>query len=110
VNDSERPNPDALLAGAQKEDEGSGRANKLNRGEGRVRLFDNLAEAAKANQAAALTRLRSNSSGLTWIEARRRLEDFGPNELASQKPPPWPVVLWQALKHPFNGVLTALAE
>jgi Mg2+-importing ATPase len=68
-----------------------------------------LAEAAKADQAAALTRLRSNPSGLTWAEARRRLEEFGPNELASQKPPPWPVVLWHALKHPFNGVLTALA-
>jgi Mg2+-importing ATPase len=46
---------------------------------------------------------------LTWIEARRRLGESGPNELASQKPPAWPIVLWHALKHPFNGVLTALA-
>jgi Mg2+-importing ATPase len=77
--------------------------------DGAIQVFDILADAAKANQAAALTRLRSSPSGLTWTEARRRLEEFGQNELASQKPPPWPVVLWHALKHPFNGVLTALA-
>ena len=50
---------------------------------------------------APLTRLRSSPSGLTWPEALRRLEEFGPNELASQKPPAWPVVLWRALKHPM---------
>src|ERR1043165_665863 len=72
-------------------------------------LFNNLAEAAKADQADTLNQLRTNPGGLTWPEARRRLEEFGPNEFTSQKPPAWPVVLWGALKHPFNGVLTALA-
>ena len=72
-------------------------------------LFRDLAEAAKADQVAAFTRLRANPEGLTWPEARKRLEELGPNELASQKPPGWPIVLWHSLKHPFNGVLTALA-
>jgi Mg2+-importing ATPase len=72
-------------------------------------LFGDLAEAAKADQAAAFTRLRSNPGGLTWTEARRRLEEFGPNELTSQKPPAWPVALWSSLRHPFNGVLGVLA-
>jgi Mg2+-importing ATPase len=53
--------------------------------------------------------LASSLEGLTWTEARRRQEEYGPNELSSQKPPAWPVVLWRALKHPFNGVLSALA-
>src|SRR5437667_8097396 len=62
-------------------------------------LFTDLAEAAKAEPAAAFARLASSPTGLTWPEARRRLDQFGPNELASQKPPAWPVVLWHALKH-----------
>ena len=74
-----------------------------------LQLFDDLTEAAKAGQANTFERLRSSLEGLSWSEARRRLEHFGPNELASQKPPAWPVVLWHALKHPFNAVLAALA-
>lgn len=46
---------------------------------------------------------------MSWTEARRRLAEFGPNELRSQKPPAWPVVLWGATRHPFNGVLSVLA-
>ena len=78
-------------------------------GQNELELFGDLAEATKSEQSAAFARLRSSPDGLPWTEARRRLEEFGPNELASQKPPTWPVVLWHALKHPFNGVLTALA-
>ena len=72
-------------------------------------LFRDLAEAAQADQAAALARLASSPGGLCWPEARQRLAQFGPNELTSQKPPAWPVVLWCSLKHPFNGVLGVLA-
>jgi Mg2+-importing ATPase len=73
------------------------------------RLFRDLADAAKADQVETFARLRANPEGLTWPEARRRLALFGPNELTSQKPPAWPVVLWSAVRHPFNGVLAALA-
>jgi len=74
-----------------------------------IRLFSDLSEAAQADVATTLERLQSSTEGLSWKEAQRRLELFGPNELASQKPPPWPVVLWGALRHPFNGVLAVLA-
>ncbi len=74
-----------------------------------VEPFSDLAEAAKAGQAEVFQRLCANADGLTWTEARRRFQRFGPNELSSQKPPGWPVVLWGAMKHPFNGVLAALA-
>jgi Mg2+-importing ATPase len=68
-----------------------------------------LAEAARADQAAVLSRLGTNPGGLTWPEAARRLAQYGRNELASQKPPSWLAVLWGAVQHPFNGVLGALA-
>ncbi len=74
-----------------------------------VQVFRDLAEAAQADQATVLARLRSSPDGLTWPEAAQRLRQFGPNELASQKPPGWPIVLWNAFKHPFNAVLGALA-
>jgi Mg2+-importing ATPase len=74
-----------------------------------VRVFQDLAEAARAGQATVLERLCASPDGLTWSDAVDRLRQFGPNELASQKPPAWPVVLWSALRHPFNAVLGALA-
>ncbi|MGC8989576.1 MAG: magnesium-translocating P-type ATPase [Verrucomicrobiia bacterium] len=73
------------------------------------RLFDGLAEAAKAGQAEVFQRLETSPEGLAWPEAQRRLQQFGPNELSAQKPPGWPLVLWSALKHPFNAVLGILA-
>jgi Mg2+-importing ATPase len=76
---------------------------------GRPRLFDDLAEAARLQPAEVCERLQTQLEGLSWNEARRRLDWLGPNELASAKPPAWPIVLWHALKHPFNGVLSALA-
>lgn len=76
---------------------------------GRAQLFPSLAEAAKVEFSQVFTRLASGPVGLTWIEARNRLEQFGANELTSQRPPGWPLVLWRAIKHPFNGVLTVLA-
>src|ERR1051325_2620642 len=71
-------------------------------------LFKDLAEAARVEPGAVLTQLATTPAGLSWIEAKRRLEQLGPNELRSQRPPAWPVVLWGALKHPFNAVLTGL--
>ena len=71
-------------------------------------FFSELADAARADHAAVLSRLASSPDGLSWTDARRRLERFGRNELTSQRPPSWLVVLWGAGKHPFNGVLAAL--
>jgi Mg2+-importing ATPase len=73
-----------------------------------VNVFSSLAEGAAADQATVLARLETTPGGVSWAEAARRLHEFGPNELSSQKPPSWPVVLWAASKHPFNGVLLAL--
>jgi Mg2+-importing ATPase len=66
-------------------------------------------EAALASQEDTLKRLNTSTNGLSWAEARKRIEYFGPNELTSQKPPGWPTILFDAIRHPFNGVLTILA-
>lgn len=70
--------------------------------------FATLAEAARLDQAGTLELLHSHMDGLRWDEAAARLKTHGANELSSQKPPGWPVVLWAAVKHPFNGVLAVL--
>ncbi len=57
--------------------------------------FGDLAEAAKADQSEAFTRLRASPDGLTWPEARRRMEELGPNELASQNNSPGTIVFRQ---------------
>lgn len=72
-------------------------------------LFRDLREAAQADVQTTLRRLQTSAAGLSWAEARRRLAEVGLNELRSQKPPGWPVVLWGAIRHPFNGVLGVLA-
>jgi Mg2+-importing ATPase len=76
---------------------------------GASRPFQHLEEAARITAAEVFARLAASPNGLTWSEARARLERFGPNELTSQRPPSWVAVLWQAAKHPFNGVLAVLA-
>jgi Mg2+-importing ATPase len=72
-------------------------------------LFDDPAEAARLAPVEVLAQLQSSPEGLAWEEARRRVDQFGPNELAGHRPPGWPLVLWRALRHPFNAVLGALA-
>jgi len=71
--------------------------------------FPDVAEAARASLNEVFARLQTAPHGLSWKEAARRLDVFGPNELRAQKPPGWYKVLWTACKHPFNAVLTGLA-
>lgn len=71
--------------------------------------FPDLAEAARASLNDVFARLQTAPHGLSWKEAARRLEVFGPNELRAQRPPTWYQVLWTACKHPFNAVLVFLA-
>ncbi len=73
-----------------------------------ITLFSDLAEAAKVDLNSVFDRLAAAPEGLSWSEAERRLRQFGRNELTTQKPPSWPVVLWAAARHPFNGVLAVL--
>ncbi|MCX7871735.1 MAG: magnesium-translocating P-type ATPase [Verrucomicrobiae bacterium] len=77
--------------------------------ESSINFFKDVAEASRTEQSIVLKRLQTSLSGLSWEEAQRRLKEFGANEVASQKPPPWWRVLLSAFLHPFNGVLGALS-
>ena len=77
-------------------------------GESLPEPFSNLHEAARGNTSQILERMKSMPDGISWREAARRKHAFGLNEVASQRPPTWPVVLWHSCKNPFNGVLLML--
>ncbi|HZV03080.1 MAG TPA: cation-transporting P-type ATPase, partial [Planctomycetota bacterium] len=68
-----------------------------------------LADQARLEPNDLLVSLGATRRGLPELEATRRLSDFGPNEVAHEKPPAWWVQLLLAFKHPFNLVLTLLA-
>ena len=55
-----------------------------------------------------LEKLKTAPSGLTAKEANERLEEFGLNEVASQKPIPWYILLVKAFNDPFIYVLALL--
>ncbi|MBP4046387.1 magnesium-translocating P-type ATPase [Chromobacterium violaceum] len=68
-----------------------------------------LAHEALLPQEETFKRLRSQPEGLTAAEAAQRLEQYGPNEVAHDKPPHALVQLLLAFKNPFVMVLIALA-
>ena len=57
----------------------------------------------------ALRQCASGSDGLTTEEADRRLEQYGPNEIAAQRPLRWPTRLLRALRNPLVILLSVLA-
>ena len=48
-----------------------------------------LAESARMEKSAVLEKFRTSPAGLTVDEARERLEQYGPNNVAEEKPPHW---------------------
>ncbi len=58
---------------------------------------------------ALLVELGATRDGLAREEAERRLEETGPNRIASERPPTWYAQLWHASQTPFNYILLTLA-
>jgi len=56
-----------------------------------------------------LKRSNAYKEGLSTHEAERRLKEFGRNVIREVKPTPWYKLLFVALSHPFNIVLTIIA-
>ena len=54
-------------------------------------------------------KLHSSADGLTSEEARRRLDEYGPNALPVKKPPTVWGILLQQLLHPLIFILLAAA-
>lgn len=67
-----------------------------------------LKELGYLKEKAVLSQLKTDEFGLSNQEADKRLEEFGLNEVAVQKPTPWYLLLLQAFKDPFIYVLTLL--
>jgi len=68
-----------------------------------------LQEAARLDRDQALRLCSSAGQGLTQSEAAQRLERFGPNEIATQRPVGWPLRLLHALRNPLVVLLAVLA-
>ncbi|EGG24437.1 transmembrane protein [Cavenderia fasciculata] len=58
---------------------------------------------------AMLHRTQTPDTGLSQQEADRRIQEFGRNVIKTVKPTPWWKLLFNALSHPFNIVLTVIA-
>ena len=59
--------------------------------------------------AATLQRLNTSLSGVSEEEAAKRLEQYGPNEVASERRHEWLHRLWIAVRNPLVILLTILA-
>lgn len=68
-----------------------------------------LLDAALLDPDALLRRWHGTPQGLTEAQARARLRHHGPNTVADDATPAWPVLFWQAYRTPFSLLLTVLA-
>ncbi|HKD43718.1 MAG TPA: magnesium-translocating P-type ATPase [Myxococcaceae bacterium] len=68
-----------------------------------------LREACCASPNDLLTQLGTTPQGLTAAEAEERLEKYGPNRVASERPPHWYVQLGHSITNPFVLLLLVLA-
>lgn len=68
-----------------------------------------VAEAAGQTPAELLVSLNTSRQGLGRVESLIRRDRYGPNEIASERPPPWHVQLLHAFHTPFTYLLLVLA-
>lgn len=87
---------------------GNSNDRKLKPEEVRSSLSKLLLEAAQREASYALEFMESSISGLTDEEAKNRLEKYGYNEIAQNKPPVWWMQLFSTFKNPFIVVLMVL--
>jgi P-type Mg2+ transporter len=78
-------------------------------GNGLTALSTTAAREACNDLAATLANVGGSAEGLIDTDAVERLEDVGPNEIASEKPPHWLFQLLACFKNPFILVLVILA-
>ncbi len=74
-----------------------------------AKAAEHLREVAGLEAAEALTTLHTKREGLELHIAHLRLHKHGPNEIAHEKPPSWPVQLYHTVRNPFVILLMVLA-
>lgn len=75
----------------------------------RSRATETVVEAARQPALDVLIALASSQQGLSRVEALIRRARFGPNEIASERPPRWYIQLLHAFHTPFTYLLLTLA-
>ncbi len=73
------------------------------------RTTDTVVEAARQPVLDVLISMASSQQGLSRVEALIRRTRFGPNEIASERPPRWYIQLLHAFHTPFTYLLLTLA-
>lgn len=71
-------------------------------------LSQRLLELGRNDPDKVLTALGTSLDGLSGADVKRRLQEYGLNEVAHQKPPAWWMQLLRALFTPFTLILFAL--
>ncbi|MDO0874000.1 magnesium-translocating P-type ATPase [Carnobacterium divergens] len=69
---------------------------------------NDLKKLARLSEKKVMINYQSSPSGLSEQMASKRLAEYGPNEVATQRPTPWFVLLVEAFKDPFVYVLALL--
>ncbi len=77
-------------------------------GEPPAELMGALANFGTRDAPAAVEALHSSLTGLAEEDARGRLKAYGPNEVAHEKPPAWPLQLLQSFNNSFILVLVVI--
>jgi Mg2+-importing ATPase len=74
-----------------------------------AQVSQTLIEMAQADVEMVLRSLASSRSGLSTAESQRRIERYGLNEIANEKPPQWYVQLFKTFYNPLVILLITLA-
>ena len=72
-------------------------------------IMGKLVEFAGLDANMVFSKLNTSPKGLDNFEAGLRLEVYGPNQIAAEKPTHWFIQLLKAFGNPFSGILIFLA-
>lgn len=74
-----------------------------------MNIMDNITGFARWDIKNVFSKLKTSQDGLDTFEAELRLEVYGPNQIAAEKPKPWFIQLIRAFVNPFSAILFFLA-
>jgi len=77
--------------------------------EKRSRAAAKLREAARTPAEDLFRVYQTGPNGLSEQDAAERLEQYGPNQVAHERPPTWYVQLWHGFANAFSALLATLA-
>ena len=73
-----------------------------------VRVSKKLVDSGQLDVSAVYQNMDTHSQGLNNEEAERRLEKYGPNEIAKEKHQTWLMLLWDNVRNPLVVLLAVL--